>query len=170
MGPRSAAVTPKQACTQGRSFVVVRHAEKASTDKDPSLSDRGRARASVLATMLGRAGVTRLIATEYKRTRETLAPLAEKLSLTVEVKPANETRDLISELRSSADGTIAVVATHSNVLPLLVTELSGARLRGVEDNALAESDFSRVVVITEPCGATKPSVMELCSDGSSHEP
>ena len=150
------------ACARGRTVVLVRHAEKASAAKDASLSDRGRERANALASMFGHAGVTRLIATQYKRTQETLAPLAQRVSLPVDVRDASATQDLLGELRAAPDGSFIVVATHSNVLPLIVRELAGATLRGVVGDTLAEDDFSRVVVIAEPCGA-KPSMVDLSS-------
>lgn len=162
--PPAAASTPP-VCRQGRTFIVVRHAEKASaTEKDPSLSDRGRARAEVLASMLAPARVTRLVATPYKRTQETLAPLAGKLGLPVEVRPADKTADLLSELRGAADGAVIVVASHSNVVPMIVRELGQAELSGVAGDMLPEDEFGRVVLIDTPCGATRPSVVELSSD------
>ncbi|HVM69123.1 MAG TPA: histidine phosphatase family protein [Gaiellaceae bacterium] len=142
---------------------MVRHAEKASAEKDTPLSERGHARAKVLASMLEGAGVTRLVATQYRRTQETLAPLAARLSLPVDVSPADKTRDLVAELRAAPDGAFVVVATHSNVVPFVVEELAGAKLRGVEGDALAEDDYARVVVIAEPCGARAPYVLELRS-------
>src|SRR5688572_1966428 len=48
------AATP--ACVKGRTIVLVRHAEKgAEGGKDPSLSDKGKARAKVIAGMLAGA-------------------------------------------------------------------------------------------------------------------
>lgn len=157
--------TTASSCARGRAFIVVRHAEKASAEKDTPLSDRGRARAVLLSTMLANAGVTRLVATQYKRTQETLAPLAERLSLEIDLRPADAAASLVDELRAAPDGAVVVVATHSNVLPFIVRELGGARLRGVEGDTLAEEDYSRVVIITHACNATAPFVMELSSDG-----
>jgi broad specificity phosphatase PhoE len=151
-------------CTRGRTFILVRHAEKATTDpadRDPSLSERGRSRAVTLASMLGDAGVTRLIATPYKRTQETLRPLGEKLSLPVEVRPPDKTADLLTELRGAPDGAIVVIATHSNILPKLAQELGHATLRGATAEAIPETDYSRVVVVTDACGASR--VVELRS-------
>lgn len=166
--PAPAPVTAAPAtpvCRQGRTFIVVRHAEKASaTEKDPSLSERGRVRSEVLASMLARAKVTRLVATPYKRTQETLAPLAGKLGLPVEVRPADKTADLLSELRGAPDGAVIVVASHSNVVPMIVRELGQAELSGVAGDMLPEDEFGRVVLIDTPCGATRPSVLELSSD------
>lgn len=161
--PSAPAAAPS-ACRHGKVFVLVRHAEKASnTEKDPSLSERGKERAAALASMFASAGVTRLVATPYKRTQETLAPLASRIGRTVEVRPADRTADLVSELRGAPDGAVVVVATHSNVLPDLARQLGTVELSGVVDGALPEDDFSRVVAITQGCGATRPVVLELRS-------
>jgi phosphohistidine phosphatase SixA len=158
-----AAAPDEPSCTRGRSYIVVRHAEKASTDVDPSLSERGATRAATLASMLAPRGVTRLVATEYKRTQETLAPLAQRLSLKVEVRAAAKATELVTELRAEPDGALVVVATHSNVLPVLVEKLAGTKLPGVENGALAEDDYSRVVFVTLPCGGKAPSVTQQSS-------
>lgn len=147
---------------RGRSVVLVRHAEKsAEGGKDPSLSDRGKARAKVLASMLGSAGVTKILATPYKRTQETVTPLSEKVAVPVEAMPPEKMKDAI---KSAPDGAVIVIATHSNLIPALVKELADAKLRGVDGDMLAEEDFSRVVVLSQPCGATKASVVELSSN------
>jgi broad specificity phosphatase PhoE len=165
-GPRDAkpaASSAAPACVHGRAVVVVRHAEKASADKDTPLSERGQERARVLAAMLGRTGVTRLFATQYRRTRDTLAPLAERLSLPVEVRDASTpAAALAEELRALPDGSVAVFATHSNVLPAMVKALAGVKPRGVEGDSLPDDEFSRVVVITEPCNGS-PQIVELGS-------
>jgi len=163
--PNESASPPARACTKGRTFIVVRHAEKASADKDTPLSDRGRARAAQLAEMLRNAGVTRIVATQYKRTQETVAPLGERVSLPVEVRPADKTKDLVSELRASPDGSVIVVATHSNVVPEIASALTeGKPLRGVTGDALPDDEFGRVYVISEPCGAKAASLLELSSN------
>ncbi len=157
--------SPPRTCAKGRTFIVVRHAEKASADKDTPLSDRGRARATQLAEMLRNAGVTRIVATQYKRTQETVAPLGERVSLPVEVRPADKTKDLVSELRASPDGSVIVVATHSNVVPEIASALTeGKPLRGVTGDALPDDEFGRVYVISEPCGAQAASLLELSSN------
>jgi phosphohistidine phosphatase SixA len=152
---------PAAACVRGRTVVLVRHAEKAAEGgKDPSLSDRGRARAKTLAAMLASAGVTKILSTPYKRTQETVTPLSEKTSVPVEAMPPEKMRDAI---KAAPDGAVIVIATHSNLVPGLVKDLAGAKLRGVEGDALAEDEFSRVVILSQPCGAAKASVVELSS-------
>src|SRR5882724_305486 len=67
--------------------IVVRHAEKniEPSNPDPDLSPAGQARAQELSRMFGDAGVNAIYATQYKRTQQTVKPLADKLGL-----PANQ--------------------------------------------------------------------------------
>ncbi|UCE03321.1 MAG: histidine phosphatase family protein [Candidatus Latescibacterota bacterium] len=104
----------------------VRHAEAAQDGtRDPSLSERGAERANALAEMLAAAEVTHLFASEYKRTQETLAPLAEQRELEVEVVLAREPEAQLEALRGLPAGSVAVVAGHSNTVPGLVEKLGG---------------------------------------------
>ena len=165
----TAVASPQRLCNP-HSVILVRHAEKAVADTpagpnpDPDLSPKGRARALRLTTLLGKTAVTRLVASEYKRTQETLQPLSEALHKPLEVRSAAQTKDLVRELRDAPPGSTTVVATHANVLPTIVRELGGAPLPGLErDGTLAEDDYARVVVVSVGCSANA-SVVELSSD------
>ena len=163
-GPVHMPLTPP--CTP-HSVVLVRHAEKAPVDpseKDPDLSPKGHERAVRLATLLGKSTPTHLFATSFKRTQQTLAPLAERSGKPVEVRDAARTNDLVRELINAAPGSISVVATHANVLPKIVQDLGGGALRGVgADLLLPDEEYSRVIVVSLGCG-TSASVVELSSD------
>jgi Histidine phosphatase superfamily (branch 1) len=63
-------------------IIMVRHAER-DPGYDPPLNTEGLARAQKLADVLGQNGVTAIYATDYERNRQTAAPLATKLGLTV---------------------------------------------------------------------------------------
>lgn len=160
----TASATPQRLCTP-HSVVLVRHAEKAvGQGHDPELSVEGRARALRLATLLGKIAATRLVATEFKRTQQTLEPLSERIHEPVEVRSAAQTNDLVRELRDAAPGSTTVVATHANVLPMIVRELGGGQLRGLDkDGTLDDNDYGRVLVLTVGCSASAP-VVELSSD------
>lgn len=98
---------------------IVRHAEKAeSGGNDPDLSDAGRTRADGLAKMLSDAGVAAIYATEFKRTQQTAAPLANILGLGATVVSAKDTSVLIGKLRNS-HGNVLVVG-HGNTIPDLI--------------------------------------------------
>lgn len=159
----SAPAAPRAtSCARGRTVIVVRHAERESKEKDSPLSEKGEARARTIAAILAPAGVTRVIATPYKRTQQTLAPLAERLSLPIEQHDAARTAEIVARLRAEPDGAVTVVASHSNAIPELIEALAGAKLRDVPGHGLAENDYARIIVVHEPC-ADKPSVLELSS-------
>jgi phosphohistidine phosphatase SixA len=164
---------PTSACTRGRTFILVRHAEKASPPEahpdDPPLSEKGRARAEALAMTFEHAGITRLVATHYRRTQETLAPLGQRLGLGIETRSSKEPDELVRELRASPDGSVVMVASHSNVLPRLVRELGSVpSLRGVSGDSLADSDYGRVYIIAAGCTGA-PQVLELSSGNGPEE-
>src|SRR5882672_5663247 len=73
--------------------IIVRHAEKniEPNNPDPDLSPAGQARAQDLVRMFSAAGVNAIYATEYKRTQQTVKPLADSLGLPVAVIDAKKT-------------------------------------------------------------------------------
>lgn len=145
--------------------MLVRHAEKTSNAPDAELSPEGIARAKRIATMLARSNVTRLVATDVKRTQQTLAPLAEQLGRPVEVRPARDVDALVEELRASPDGAVVAVAHHSNGLPRIVRGL-GASVPGIAPDAEAidDSDYGRVLVVSLGCDRSRASLVQLSSD------
>jgi broad specificity phosphatase PhoE len=151
---------------RARTVIVVRHAEKESAGdpKDPALSPDGVRRAETLARLLGPAHVTHLFATEFKRTQETLGPLAKAAGVSVSVVPAREAERLIAEIAALPPGAVCVVAGHSNTVPKIVVELSGLRDSPL-GRAMSEDEFARMYVITLPQAGARtacdPSVIEL---------
>src|ERR1700741_2063320 len=73
--------------------ILIRHAEKIIDPNNPDvdLSPAGQARAQELARMFGDAGVNVIYATQYKRTQETVKPLADKLGLRVNIIDSKNT-------------------------------------------------------------------------------
>ena len=122
---------------------IVRHAEKGPENPDPSLTETGRKRADALARVLMDARVTALFASEFKRTQETLAPLAKATGLTTMVISAGQMDAQIAALRALPPGSRAVVASHSNLVHLLVERLSGQAVPPLND-----LDYDRLVVVT----------------------
>lgn len=135
---------------------LVRHAEAGDTHAgDPALTELGQRRAEALAVLLEHAGVTRLYATEYRRTRETLAPLAARAGLELTVVPGAALAEQVEQLKQLPLGSVAVVAGHSNTLPALVRGLGG-RVSGTEPTehgeVLPSTAYDRlfVVVLSAP--------------------
>ena len=167
--PRTAGEV-QDACT---TVFLVRHAEKASDDpRDPTLSEVGLARAEALASLLSRAGVTGLYASQYKRTQMTLEPLSRAAggatgNLPVKVVDARDAAGLARELSELPPGSVAVVAGHSNTVPSIAKALS-CELTTVEKRGrgrmLAEDEYDRLFVLTLPPKDAKgvaPSYVEL---------
>src|SRR3954464_12768984 len=79
--------------------ILVRHAERADAGMaaakgagaDPELSSAGIARANSLASMLKDAGITAVLTTEFKRTRQTGAPAAKAAGVAVTVIDSKNT-------------------------------------------------------------------------------
>lgn len=119
--------TPAPADGDALTWVVVRHAEKATDDpEDPNLSALGQARAQRLAQQLASAPVVAVYATEYKRTRQTGQPTADAHRVSISAYyakgPASE---VAAQLKAAhTRGTVLVVG-HSNTVPDIVSALSG---------------------------------------------
>lgn len=143
-----------------RTIYLVRHAEKQAGD-DPSLTPEGAARARLLADTLADAGIARIYSTDYARTRETAAPLADFMSLPVDFYDASDLPAFVSELNFQS-GRIPVVG-HSNTTPDLVGLLGGDP--GAEINEAAEYDRLYVLQIS---GGTVES--ELRRYGAPYQP
>jgi broad specificity phosphatase PhoE len=131
-----------------------RHAEKGSDDpRDPELNDEGRRRAAALARMLSRAGVSHLFSSQFKRTRQTLEPLAERAAVEIDVIRAQDAESQLRALRGLDAGAVAVVAGHSNTIPGLVCELGG-RTTDLDCSSsgrqLAEDDYDRLYLVVLP--------------------
>lgn len=102
---------------------LVRHAEKTDGGRDPPLSEAGKIRASGLASMLKNAGIDYIHSTDYRRTRDTAAPVAALLGLQVQIYDPRALEKLAIELRQSPDRHLVV--GHSNTTPQTVELLGG---------------------------------------------
>ena len=109
--------------------------------------------------MFADEAVTRLVASEYKRTQETLKPLAARTGLAVDVRDAADVAALAAELAKSEDGSFVIVAGHSNTVPELVSALGGG-----SKPTIGEDQYSRVFVLHYNCDESKPTVTERSSD------
>ena len=149
----------REAAGDGSKIVfVVRHAEKGTDDpRDPRLSRAGVERATALAAMLAHAGVTHLYTSEFRRTHETLQPLAERCGRSIEVIPAGTPDAQVAAIRGLPAGSVAVVAGHSNTVPELVRALGGEVHRLVDTPhgpMLDDGSYDRMfqVIMPDPEG------------------
>jgi broad specificity phosphatase PhoE len=134
---------PLTAQTAARTIVVVRHAEKGAEGTDPSLTPAGADRAEALSRALEDVQVSALFATEYKRTQETVQALQKRLGLATTVVPARAVDSLVARIHALPPGAVAVVASHSNLVHVIVQRLSGVSIP-----ELTEADYDRMAVVT----------------------
>ena len=127
-------------------LILVRHAEKKIVppeNKDPDLSPEGMARAEELARMFGNSGIAAIYATQYKRTQQTVQPLADKLGIPVSIVNSKNTANLIEQIRAQHSGQTVFIAGHNNTVPEIV-----AALGGPQSPPIPETQYDNVYVIT----------------------
>lgn len=123
---------------------LVRHAERQEDGtSDPPISEEGRARARLLASLLRDAGITRIHTTDLKRTRETGAPLAGALGLGMEVYDPGDLPSLALRLRATPGRHL--VLGHSNTTGELAEALGGER-----HGPIADMEYDRLYVVVIP--------------------
>jgi len=127
-------------------LILVRHAEKKIVppeNKDPDLSPEGMARAEELARMFGDSGIAAIYATQYKRTQQTVKPLADKLNLPVTQVEAKATAELVKQLRARPAGQVIFIAGHNNTVPEIIAALGGPRFP-----IIPETEYNNLYVLT----------------------
>jgi len=147
-GPKAESV---QNLGSARHVFLVRHTEREWDGDDPPLTPAGEARAQALAQTLKDAGVTAIITTQWRRTRDSAKPLANLLKITPEIVPVHDgkARENIQEVaaavRRHKDETVLVVG-HITVTGV-ITALGGPRLPTV-----CEPVFSQFFFFTPALG------------------
>lgn len=125
--------------------ILVRHAEKKiePDNPDPDLSPDGVARAQEIARVFGDSGVNTIYATQFKRTQQTVKPLADRTALTVSLLDANQTDELVKRIQTTLRGQTIFVAGHNNSVPAIVSTLSGETYPPIP-----ETEYDNLFVVT----------------------
>jgi len=122
-----------------KTIVLVRHAEKAPAvegDKgDQDLSAEGKQRAERLVKLLKKYKPHEIFATDYKRTKQTVQPMAEKRKKQIQTYDPSKQADLAAKIMASSTDHY-LIAGHSNTIPALA-------------NLLAKKDVFRNMLETE---------------------
>lgn len=125
--------------------ILIRHAEKVidPNNADPDLSPAGQARAQELARVFGDAGINAIYATQYKRTQQTVKPLADKLGLPANQVNSKNTADLVAQIQSQNSGQVVFVAGHNNTVPEIIAALGGPTFP-----IIPETEFDNLYIVT----------------------
>ena len=105
-----------ESVAQEKVILLVRHAEKVDESQDPDLSAQGKERAQRLVKAVGKYKPGGFYSTDYKRTRDTLAPLALKREKKIEIYDPRKPQELIDTIMKSKTKRF-VVSGHSNTIP-----------------------------------------------------
>ena len=137
--------------------IFVRHAEKAATPADdPGLTTAGKQRAAELARQLVDAdvvaGVDAIYSTSFRRTEETVQPVATALNLPITSYDASNTETIMDEIVREHEGEIVLVVGHSNTVPALIGNM-GASKKVPE---IDENEYDNIYIVSIPWfGKTK---------------
>jgi len=112
---------------QSVTVFLTRHAEKAKNDaKDPDLSEDGKKRADQFVVFFENQKFNRFLSTPYKRTKQTLEPLAKANGKQVVEYSPSAPEKLVEEIRKLENETI-FISGHSNTIPDLVNRFTGKK-------------------------------------------
>ena len=145
-------LTANNAVAQNKLIILVRHAEKAELESagspDPELSEAGKQRAERLVKAIGRYRPGAVYSTNYRRTRDTVTPIANKRKKPVQIYDPSRPQDLLAEIMSSKTKRF-VVAGHSNTVPGLANLITK---KDIFKN-LQESEYTVIWLIRIKNGA-----------------
>lgn len=106
-------------------FILLRHAEKGNDGtEDPDLNPEGIERARRLTQLLKETQINGIYTTNFKRTRNTVAPLASEKNLEVELYETYKDDEIEKILEKHPGGTV-VICGHSNNIPWTANLLTG---------------------------------------------
>ncbi|MEA3011566.1 MAG: hypothetical protein QOD42_111 [Sphingomonadales bacterium] len=128
---------------------VMRHLNTPAGERDPDLLPEGTRVAALLVGWFERerARPVAIYVSDYKRTRQTAGPLAERLGLQLTLYDPSDTPALIARVRAEP-GPVLIVG-HSNTVPDIVAALGGSR-----PAPLVHEDFGDIWRV-RPGGATE---------------
>ena len=104
---------------------VTRHHDTPAGERDPDLLPQGTARAAKLAKWFKGRKLKAIYVSDFKRTRQTAAPLAAERGITVETYDPRDTPAIVARARA-AKAPVLIVG-HSNTVPDIVQQLGGER-------------------------------------------
>ena len=140
-------------------IIFVRHAERTlEPADDPGLNQAGVTRVAELtrqlvdADVVAGAGIDAIYSSPYRRTLETVLPLATKLGLEINRYDPNDNEAVLAEILKLHKGKIILVVGHSNTVPTLIADLGASK----NVPAIGHSEYDNIYIVSIPWfGKTK---------------
>jgi 2,3-bisphosphoglycerate-dependent phosphoglycerate mutase len=125
--------------------ILVRHAEKKlePDNQDPDLTPEGSARAQEIARVFAGAGINAIYATQYKRTQQTVKPLADRVGVPVTLLNSRQTEELVNQIQTTHRGQTIFIAGHNNSVPAIVSVLSNEKFPDIP-----ETEYDNLFIVT----------------------
>ena len=126
---------------------IVRHAEKDISnpaERDPDLTQEGYKRAEALMKTLKSKKIDSIFSTDYKRTKLTGFPLADRIGIAIQTYDPTKATALISSLKNNAADKSVLIIGHSDTILELI-EVLGVK-RPVE--AIADDEYDYLFSLT----------------------
>jgi broad specificity phosphatase PhoE len=118
-------------------LIFIRHAERDPSDR---LSQAGKRRAELLRRMFGTTAIRSIFTSEFVRTKQTAAPVAQALG----IAPVEISSDIdAAKTQLLAAASPVLVVGHSNTVPELI-----AALGGPADIQIEEHEFDRMFAVS----------------------
>ncbi|MCZ8353440.1 MAG: phosphoglycerate mutase family protein [Cyclobacteriaceae bacterium] len=137
-------------------FILIRHAEKAKDGtQDPNLSPEGKQRAEVLNKILERSDIASIYSTNFRRTQQTVFPLAQAKGITIQTYQQADLNWLQKVAKENA-GKIVLMVGHSNTIP----EIANTLLSEKKFEQYPDDLYDQMLVI-QYSEKIKPSVLIL---------
>lgn len=140
-------------------YYFIRHAEKDRSnpeDKDPALTEEGKERAEKWVEVFRDIPLDLVYSSDYKRTRQTSAPVAEDHNLEVEIYDPGNVYD--DDFKDRTEGKTVLVVGHSNTNPHFVNKIIGEEKY---ENIPDDENGSLFIVIQLPNGKTTSKVLYI---------
>jgi 2,3-bisphosphoglycerate-dependent phosphoglycerate mutase len=125
-------------------LVFVRHAEKVDDGtRDPELSEEGKQRVIKLSKLLSNQKIDAVYSTNYKRTRNTVEPIAVEHGLSVTPYESFNSSQLTELVNRYKSGTI-LICGHSNTTPAMINAILGKQAF----KQWADADYGNFIIVT----------------------
>ena len=122
--------------------ILLRHAEKLPEGKDPDLSPKGQEFAVRLTKIFSDIKIDAAYTTAYKRTAQTITPLAEQNQQKLITYDPTKSNELVKKIEESGSSTV-LIAGHSNTVNLVYNAL----IKDKKIEALGDDEYRKVFVI-----------------------
>lgn len=132
--------------------IIVRHAERGPDEGiESAITEKGRERAEELARVLKDSGITRILISEFVRTRQTVEPLAKLIKIEPETVLVQPGVDALVKRVGELRGETILVASHGGRIEPLIERLGGGKTE-----RLGSSEYDNLFVLTlQESGAPK---------------